>query len=80
MDAVEALTRLGGLGTRGEVLTMASRHSLSRALLDGRVVRLKPGTYAASITATDAAGNRSRVVRVKFTVLKGYCPAAWPPS
>jgi hypothetical protein len=32
---------------------------------------LKPGSYTASITATDAAGNRSKVVHVKFTVVKG---------
>jgi very-short-patch-repair endonuclease len=46
MDAVEALTRLGGLGTTREVLAMASRAGLRRAVLDGRVARLKPGTYA----------------------------------
>jgi very-short-patch-repair endonuclease len=46
MDAVEALTRLGGLGTRTEVLALTSRPGVRRAVLDGRVVRLKPGTYA----------------------------------
>jgi len=43
---VKALTRLGGLGTRGEMLALTSRHGLRRAALDGRVVRLKTGTYA----------------------------------
>jgi hypothetical protein len=32
---------------------------------------LKPGTYTASITATDAAGNRSKVVHIRFAVVKG---------
>jgi hypothetical protein len=46
MDPVQALTRLGGLGTSREVLAMTSRAGLRRAVVDGRVVRLKPGTYA----------------------------------
>jgi hypothetical protein len=46
MDAVQALTQLGGLGTSREVLAMTSRAGLRRAVLDGRVIRLKPGTYA----------------------------------
>jgi PKD repeat protein len=32
---------------------------------------LKPGTYTATITATDAAGNRSKAVHIKFTVVRG---------
>jgi very-short-patch-repair endonuclease len=46
MDPVQALTRLGGLGTSREILNMTSRAGLRRAVLDGRVVRLKPGSYA----------------------------------
>jgi hypothetical protein len=32
--------------------------------------RLRPGRYTATILATDAAGNRSRAYRVKFTVMR----------
>jgi len=32
---------------------------------------LRPGSYTATITAIDPAGNRSKAVRVKFTVVKG---------
>jgi hypothetical protein len=30
---------------------------------------LKPGTYRAELRATDAAGNRSKVTRLRFTVV-----------
>ena len=31
---------------------------------------LAPGIYDARVTATDAAGNRSRAVRLRFTILR----------
>ena len=31
---------------------------------------LAPGSYDASVTATDAAGNRSRAVLLHFTILR----------
>jgi hypothetical protein len=34
----------------------------------GGLGRLRPGTYLARVLATDAAGNRSRAVTVRFRV------------
>ena len=43
-----------------------------RVAFTGRVGRtaLRPGSYRATLTAVDAAGNRSRSVRVSFTVVR----------
>ena len=40
--------------------------------LSGRVGKkaLAPGTYRLTVTATDAAGNRSNPVRLLFTVVR----------
>ena len=46
MDAVQALTRLGGMGTTREVVSLSSRAALRRAVQDRRVVKLKAGWYA----------------------------------
>jgi hypothetical protein len=45
---------------------------LNRIAYSGRVGRtkLRPGTYRATLTATDAAGNRSRARTVSFRVVK----------
>ena len=64
-------TRAAAIGR----LTHTGPSGVNRVALTGRLgkVRLKPGTYRAAITATDPAGNRSRAVRLRFTVLR---PAA----
>jgi hypothetical protein len=45
---------------------------LNRVAYSGRVgkTKLRPGTYRAALTATDAAGNRSRARTVSFRVVK----------
>jgi hypothetical protein len=45
---------------------------LNRVAYSGRVrkTKLRPGTYRATLTATDAAGNRSRARTVSFRVVK----------
>jgi hypothetical protein len=54
------LTRRGG------------RAGVNQVAFSGRVGRLtlKPGSYQASLSARDAAGNRSKAVVVRFTVVR----------
>ena len=75
MDAAEALTRLGGLGTRGEVLDLTSRGALRRAVLDGRVVRLKAGTYA--LPETNAALVAARALGGTVSLLSAALHWGW---
>ena len=59
---------------RALVLTRArTRAGANRIRFSGRVGRriLRPGVYRATITATDAAGNRSKPARVRFRVVRG---------
>ena len=53
LDAAEALTRLGGVATRIELLALTSRKKLQAALDIGRVTRLRRTHYA--LPETDAA-------------------------
>ena len=46
MDAVEALTRLGGVATVAELMTLTSRRRLRTAVSAGRIVRVAAATYA----------------------------------
>lgn len=46
MDVVELVTRLGGTTTRRELMAIASRADLDRALRSGRLLRLQRGRYA----------------------------------
>jgi very-short-patch-repair endonuclease len=82
MDAVEALTRLGGLGTRSEVLALTSRQGLRRAILDGRVVRLKAGTYA--LPDADQARVAARALGGTVSMLSAALHWGWkvrmPPA
>jgi len=52
--------------------TRPGRGGRNRKRFTGRVGRLKlrPGSYRATLVATDAAGNRSRPRRVRFTALR----------
>lgn len=58
VDAVKALERLGGAGTRGEVIAASDRRSFERALRDGLVERIARGRYA---LPTASAAGRSAV-------------------
>lgn len=61
-------TRLSGFGT----LTRVSRAGVNSVAFSGRIGRraLKPGRYQATLTATDAAGNRSGPRVVSFKVAR----------
>jgi hypothetical protein len=43
---------------------------VSRVAFSGRIGKLRPGRYRATLIATDAAGNRSRPKRVAFRVAR----------
>jgi hypothetical protein len=60
-------TRLVGKGT----LTRNAKQGANSVAFSGRIGfrPLKPGRYQATLTATDAAGNRSRPVLVYFRVV-----------
>jgi hypothetical protein len=59
--------RVKRVGTfRAQAKTGANRTPLARGLAR---TKLAPGTYRARLTATDAAGNKSRTATVTFTVL-----------
>jgi hypothetical protein len=57
---------------RGTLVHKSSGPGKVSVAFSGKIGKtaLRPGDYTASITATDAAGNRSKAVRVKFTVVK----------
>jgi hypothetical protein len=58
---------------RAGTLTRRIRTGNGKVTLSGRLGkrRMAAGTYRATLVATDAAGNRSKPVRVKFTIVKG---------
>jgi very-short-patch-repair endonuclease len=58
VDVVEALRRLGGVGTRAEVIAASDRRSFEQALRDGLVERVARGRYA---LPTASAARRSAV-------------------
>ena len=58
MDVVEALERLGGAGTRSEVIAATGRQPFERALRDGFVERVARGRYA---LPTGSAARRAAV-------------------
>ena len=60
------------LKTVGRLNTRAGKQGRNNVRFSGRIRRkaLAPGRYRARITATDAAGNRSRPARLSFRVVK----------
>lgn len=82
MDAVQALTRLGGLGTTREVAALSSLSALRRAVADGRAVRLKPGSYALpdADEALLAAGALGGTVSMLSAALHWGWKVRMPPS
>ena len=61
-----------GRTVRGTLVRKSSGPGKVSVAFSGKIGKtaLRPGDYTATITATDAAGNRSKTVRVKFTVVK----------
>ena len=60
MDAVRALTQLGGIARIGELRAMTTRSEFNRSLVDGRVVRLPRGQV--SLPGVDQAPGVAAVV------------------
>jgi hypothetical protein len=58
--------------SRGVTLTRHAAASLNALRFTGRVKKkaLKPGRYRASLTETDAAGNRSRTRHLSFRIVQ----------
>lgn len=46
MEAAEAVTRLGGIGTASAIVQLSSRRSLARGIKTGALTQLARGTYA----------------------------------
>ena len=65
------ITRKGSRSVRGTLKRTVAKGA-QRLVLPGRTGRgaLAAGVYEATVTATDSAGNRSRTVVVRFTVLR----------
>jgi hypothetical protein len=58
---------------RAGTLTRRIKAGVGKVALSGRLGRkaMAAGSYRATLVATDAAGNRSKPVVVKFTIVKG---------
>jgi ribosomal protein L21E len=71
---VAARTRITSRRKRGKavVLRRSTARGANRVAFSGRVgrVALRPGTHRAALVATDAAGNRSKTVYVRFRVVR----------
>jgi hypothetical protein len=69
-----ARTRITIRRKRGKavVLRRSTARGANRVAFSGRVgrVALRPGTHRAALVATDAAGNRSKTVYVRFRVVR----------
>ena len=61
------------MGSCQEMLTRRSPSGQSAVPFSGRIGKraLAPGNYRATLTAADAAGNRSRPLRLGFTLVCG---------
>lgn len=81
MDAVTALTRLGGIGSTSQALALTSRKRLRRAVAAGTIVHVSRGRYALP------TADRARAVAAEVDGhLRGLSAAAhwgwptkWPP-
>lgn len=67
-------TRVSYRAIRGASLPIAARAGSSRLRFGGRLtrrLRLAPGAYRVTLSAVDAAGNRSRAVTASFQIARG---------
>ena len=73
MDVVEALERLGGAGTRAEVIAASDRRSFERAVRAGLVERVARGRYALPTASTA----RRSAVQLSGTAVLLSAAAHW---
>lgn len=79
VDAVEALTRLGGVARANEILDLSSRGKLRRAVRDGDIVALGSGRYAFGVDDADALALDGVISHVSAAVRWGW-EVKWPPD
>lgn len=75
MDPVSALTRLGGIGSTAEVLTLTTRKRLRRAVEARQVVRVSRGRYA--LPTADEARAVAREVGGHLRLLSAAAHWGW---
>ncbi len=84
MDAVAALTRLGGIATAGEVLTLTTRKRLRSAVSAGQIVHVSRSRYAlpsgdeARALAISLDGHLRLLSAAAHWGWKTKWPARWP--
>jgi very-short-patch-repair endonuclease len=80
MDAVAALTRLGGIGTTADVLALTSRKRLRRAVAARRVVHVARGRYALPVAdeARDVAVQVGGHLRLLSAAAHWEWETKWP--
>ena len=80
MDAVAALTRLGGIGSTAEVLALTSRKRLRGAVASRRVVHVSRGRYAlpAADEARDVAAQVGGHLRLLSAAAHWEWETKWP--
>ena len=81
MDAVEALTRLGGIADAWTIGTLVSRRRLRTAVAGGHVVRLARGAYALPTTEAGRAAARLHGARSHLSAA-AHCgwEVKWPEA
>lgn len=80
MDAVAALTRLGGIGSTADVLALTSRKRLRRAVAARRVVHVSRGRYALPVAdeARDVAARVGGHLRLLSAAAHWEWETKWP--
>ena len=80
MDAVAALTRLGGIGATTDVLALTSRKRLRRAVASRRVVHVSRGRYALPVAdeARDVAAQVGGHLRLLSAAAHWGWETKWP--
>ena len=79
VDAVEALTRLGGIAWARDIVGLSSRGSLRRAVRAGDVVRVGPGRYAFTVSHAEAQALDGVVSHLSAALHWGW-EVKWPPD
>ena len=79
VDAVEALTRLGGIAWARDIVGLSSRGSLRRAVRAGDVVRVGAGRYGFTVSHAEAQALDGVVSHLSAALHWGW-EVKWPPD
>ncbi len=79
MDAVEALTRLGGVARARDIVDLSSRGKLRRAVRDGDIVALGSGRYAFGVDDAEALALDGVISHLSAALRWGW-EVKWPPD